>query len=462
MHGRNVCKHGVVLVCATLMMVSASAHDSELNKHRDKHRELPPRNLILIIGDGMDDQQITIARNYLVGAFGRLNLDRYPTRGAAQVLTYAEEAPHAVEYVADSANGATSLAAGIITSTGRISTTVGDDQDAVTIFELAKAAGYRTGVVTTSAVTDATPAAFVAHVAARGCQGPNDAVACGADLKANGGPGSIAEQIVEGNVDVVIGGGATQFNQQVVGAGKTVLQLAQERGFQFVNTPATLNAVQGGRVLALFSNSHMPVRLLGAAATRFTFDAANNPIVPAPINCTRNAVYTSGALPSLADMVDKAVAVLSQNNRKGFVLVVESASIDKQAHSRNPCGHIGEMEQLDEVAGLARDVADDHPGTLILVTADHGQSAQLLPETFILTPAAGAPAFSSLGYVVRVNTLEGTVMRIGYATSNAPIEEHTGVQVPVMGYRKFPLYLKPYMVQPEIFTVMKEHLRLRP
>ena len=52
-------------------------------------------------------------------------------------------------------------------------------------------------------------------------------------------------------------------------------------------------------------------------------------------------------------------------------------------------------------------------------------------------------------------------MRVGYATSNAPIEEHTGVQVPVMAYRRIPFDLKPYMVQPEIFTVLKEHLGLR-
>jgi len=445
-------------VCATLMTATASARDN--HKHVPRFK-LPPRNLILIVGDGMDDQQITIARNYLVGAFGEINLDRYPTRGAAQVLTYEEEAPHRVAYVADSANGASSLAAGIITSTGRLSTTVGDDADAVTIFELAKAAGYRTGVVTTSAVTDATPGAFVAHVAERACQGPADVAACGVDAKVNGGPGSIAEQIAAGNVDVVIGGGAAQFNQVVPGAGKTVLQLAMERGFQHVTTPAALEQVQGGRVLGLFSTSHMPVRLLGAAATRFTFDAANNPILPAPITCTNNPVYVNGSMPSLADMTDKAIEVLSKGNKRGFILVVESSSIDKQAHARNPCGHIGELEQLDEVAGLARDYAGDHLGTMVMVTADHGQSAQLLPETYFFTPPAGSPAFSSLGYVARVNTQDGAVMRVGYATSSGFLEEHTGVQVPVMVYRRIPFYLKPYVAQPELFFVMKEHLGLQ-
>lgn len=454
----------VRVLCSALiaaLLAAGAANAGNDGKERHSKFRLPPRNLILVIGDGMDDQQITIARNYLVGAFGEIELDRYPARGAAQVLTYEEEAPHPVAYVADSANGASSLAAGIITSTGRISTNVGDDSDAVTIFELAKAAGYRTGVVTTSALTDATPAAFVSHVASRSCQGPADVAACGADAKVNGGPGSIAEQIAAGDVDVIIGGGSAQFNQSIAGAGKTVLQFAIERGFQHVSSPAALQAVTDGRVLGLFSNSHMPVRLLGPAATRISVDATNNPILPAPITCSANPSYTNGTLPSLADMTDKAIEVLSKDNRRGFLLVVESSSIDKQAHSRNPCGHIGELEQLDEVAGLARDYAEDHLGTMAIVTADHGQSAQLLPETYFFTAPAGAPAFVSLGYVARVMTQEGVVMRVGYATSTGPLEEHTGTQVPVMVYRRIPFHVKPYMVQPEVFDMMKDHLNLR-
>ena len=460
MKSRNFNQACTALVCAALLAGGSADASNDKHKHAPRFR-LPPRNLILVIGDGMDDQQITIARNYLVGAFGKMELDRFPVRGAAQVLTYEEQAPHPVAYVADSANGASSLAAGIITSTGRISTNVGDDSDATTIFELAKAAGYRTGVVTTSAITDATPAAFVSHVAERACQGPADVAICGADARVNGGPGSIAEQIAAGNVDLIIGGGAAQFGQTIAATGKTVLQTAIDKGFQYVSTPATLAAVQSGRVLGLFSSSHMPVRLQGAGATRLTYDAGNNPILPTPVTCNVNPVFANGTIPSLADMTDKAIEVLSKANKRGFLLVIESSSIDKQAHARNPCGHIGELEQLDEVAGLVRDYASDELGTLVLVTADHGQSAQLLPETYFFQPPAGQPQFSSLGYVARVNTVDGAVMRIGYATTTGPLEEHTGVQVPVLAYRRLPLYMKPYMAQPEIFPLMKEHLGLR-
>ena len=119
-----------------------------------------PRHVILIIGDGMDEQQITIARNYLKGASGELLLDRLPMRGAAQILTIDDRVNGAPIYVADSANTASSMATGEVTSRGRIATSAGDDHDLKTIVELAKDAGYRTGIVTTASVTDATPAAF--------------------------------------------------------------------------------------------------------------------------------------------------------------------------------------------------------------------------------------------------------------------------------------------------------------
>ena len=128
--------------------------------------------MVLIIGDGMDQHQITIARNYLVGYEGRLTLDTLPERSSVQTQTLAEEDPRVPEYVPDSANTATSMASGVVTSAGRIGTTAATDWDTVSIMELAAAAGFGTGIVTTSSVTDATPASFVAHVNQRLCESP--------------------------------------------------------------------------------------------------------------------------------------------------------------------------------------------------------------------------------------------------------------------------------------------------
>ena len=119
------------------------------------------RNLILIIGDGFDDQHVTMGRNYLAGMSGTLTLDRLPFRGAVQIETLSASGQPV--YVADSANTATAIATGAITSIGRVGTDIAD-RDLPTIAERAIKAGLRVGLVTTSSITDATPASFLTHV----------------------------------------------------------------------------------------------------------------------------------------------------------------------------------------------------------------------------------------------------------------------------------------------------------
>jgi alkaline phosphatase len=120
----------------------------------------------------MDDQQITAARNYLVGAFGQLNIDRLPKRSRCTNADPRRSAATTPWLVADSANGGTTLATA--------PSLVPDVSERrwmmrrADILEPAKAAGYRVGVVTSASVTDATPASFLAHVSFRGCEGPTD------------------------------------------------------------------------------------------------------------------------------------------------------------------------------------------------------------------------------------------------------------------------------------------------
>lgn len=113
------------------------------------------RNVILIIGDGFDDQHVTMGRNYLVGMSGKLGLDRLPFRASVQIETLSTSGDPL--YVADSANTATSLATGGITNIGRIATDI-HDEDLPTIAERALQKRFRVGLVTTSSLTDATPA----------------------------------------------------------------------------------------------------------------------------------------------------------------------------------------------------------------------------------------------------------------------------------------------------------------
>ncbi|MCZ6475451.1 MAG: alkaline phosphatase, partial [Gammaproteobacteria bacterium] len=253
-----------VLLLNTVLLACSDRSDGALSDPK----------VILIIGDGMDDQQITIARNYLVGSEGRLTLDQLPYRGAALVQTVAEDDPSRPVYVADSANTATSMATGRLTSSGRIATTAETGEDIVTIMELAHSAGLGTGIVTTSSLTDATPASFVAHVNDRWCQNPDSmeaifgplriSIDCSQEYKANGGRGSIVEQLAASDVDILLGGGSEHFEKLSENSQMTVLDVAVANGYRVVlNREELAKAYVGGKVLGLFAPNTMPVRLRG-------------------------------------------------------------------------------------------------------------------------------------------------------------------------------------------------------
>jgi len=136
--------------------------------------------------------------------------------------------------------------------------------------------------------------------------------------------------------------------------------------------------------------------------------------------------------------------------------MVESASIDKQSHARNPCGSIGEVEQLEEALASTLAFAQRNPNTLILVTADHGQAAQLIPSSSLFA-AVGVPVYSP-GHIARLVTQENQILTVNYATNDFPAEEHTGTNVPLfsndVGLGRVP----PMVTQPEIFDIMKDYL----
>src|SRR6185295_11277193 len=115
-----------------------------------------------------------------------------------------EDNPSLPEYVPDSAATGTAWSTGHKTSNGRISTVAGSTEVSplTTILELAQKAGFKTGDVSTAEITDATPAVLGSHVNDRGCQGPTNMANCTNYKKSNGGPGSIAEQLVDHHIDV--------------------------------------------------------------------------------------------------------------------------------------------------------------------------------------------------------------------------------------------------------------------
>jgi len=431
-------------------------------------------SVILIIGDGMDDHQITIARNYLVGSRGKLLIDRLPLRSTAQVLTIDNDNPDKAIYVADSANSATSMATGVVTSIGRIGTSAGDDKDLVNIVELAHRQGLKTGIVSTASITDATPASFYAHISTRDCENPDMMVGtnpyfdmvidCSPDLKSNGGLGSISEQLIDSGVHVALGGGMKHFTPLAEGSDQTVLELAKESGYQLVSNATELDGSGAGKLLGLFSPSTMPVMWRGQddrAAEKPDPSFLNrihsmlgSVTYPEPMDCESNPEYID--IPSISLMTQTALDRLTEEDERNFFLMVESASIDKQSHQRKACGSIGELKQLDESLAVAMKFAESHPDTLILVTADHGQAAQLVSERTLYS-GIPVPVYTP-GHVARINTSEGVIMAVNYATNDFVSEEHTGVNIPLLSNDVGQGSVPAMVTQPEIFDIIKSHL----
>ncbi len=134
-------------------------------------RNTTAKNVILLIGDGMGDSEITAARNVAEGAGGFFKgIDALPLTG--QYTHYSlDKKTHKPNYVTDSAASATAWATGTKSYNGAIGVDV-NGKDQITLLELAKAAGKATGNVSTAELQDATPAALMAHVTSRKCYGP--------------------------------------------------------------------------------------------------------------------------------------------------------------------------------------------------------------------------------------------------------------------------------------------------
>ncbi len=378
-----------------------------------------PRNVILLIGDGTDDSIITAARNYERGADGRFGaLDELPFTGdmTTHGLKVGPGPDYPIAYVSDSAPTASGWSTGKKTVDSRISqgpsvadTTPGADYR--TAMEILRDQGKRTGNVSTAELTDATPAAAAAHINLRECKGPANMARCADARKANGGKGSIAEQLVDNKIDVLLGGARGSFNQKIDADDRSVLQYAKdEHTYVEVANRTELDAVRSlddGPILGLFASGNMTPRYAPLVAT--APPGAGGP----DQRCTE---ADRGEQPSLEAMTRKAIELL--DNPKGFFLQVESAMVDKQEHASDICGAIGDVGELDRATQVALDYQAEHPDTLIIVTSDHAHSTQIVPGV-----DAGRQTAT-------LKTADGDPMYVAYSTQESG-SSHTGTQVRV-------------------------------
>jgi alkaline phosphatase len=280
-------------------------------------------NIILFIGDGMGSAHRLAARWATVGETGMLSMDDMATHGWAQTGS-------ANDPVTDSAAAATAMSTGVKTNNG----VVGMDADfniVFSILEEAKSRGKMVGLVTTTQLTHATPAAFAAHISNRNFMT------------------GIADQMLDAEVDVILGGGEDEFIPDTeIGCypeagerndGRNLLTEAIALGYTYVCEPADFSAVDPAstiRLLGLFADEGMP----------------------RPFS------------PSLAEMTQKAIDILSKST-KGFFLMVEGGQIDWASHSNDADNAISDTIELDNAVKVARDYILVDNDTLVIVTADH-------------------------------------------------------------------------------------------
>lgn len=219
------------------------------------------------------------------------------------------------------------------------------------ILEAAKLKGMATGIAVTSRVTHATPAAFACHIEDRGLDN------------------EIMEHMVYENVDVVFGGGArhlipsdesytTSFGDTWGGKredGENLMQVLIDRGYQFVDSQETMDALTSGKVWGLFDDSHMQPDI--------------------------DRQHFAEHEPSLADMVGKAIELLSQD-RDGFFLMVEGSQVDWAGHNNDPIYMVTDFIAFDDAVKVACDFADEDGRTLVLAFPDHNTGGLKIGHNF--------------------------------------------------------------------------------
>ncbi|MCJ7446275.1 MAG: alkaline phosphatase [Bacteroidales bacterium] len=293
---------------AVLLLFLVLAGCSMQNINRTQLPKPKVRNIILFIGDGMGVAQVYAG---MTVSTHTLSLESFPFAGLSK--TYSSN-----NYITDSAAGGTAIACGVKTKNGMIG--MGPDSAVVSsIVEIAHKNGLATGVLSTSTLTHATPASFIAHNSGRGNYE------------------DIAKDFLNGTVDVLIGGGEDHFRKRADSTDLTVK--FKEQGYDVVYNLDDLKNSGSLKIAGFLAKEHM-------------------------------LKSNEGRSGMLAEMTRKAIETLSKD-KDGFFMMVEGSMIDWGAHEKNFDYTAAEVIDLDNAIAVAKEFAGKNGETLIVVTADH-------------------------------------------------------------------------------------------
>lgn len=326
---RNIILSITLVICLTFTLSLAWADSNTYNlKHKVGHKA---KNIIFMVADGIGLSNVTAARIYKNGPNGDpLYFETLPNIGYQK--THSNNST-----ITDSAAAASAWACGEKFNSGEICYHSEDGTYNSTILELSKHKGKATGLVATSTITHATPAAWGAHVHSRSCET------------------EIARQYIEETeVDVLLGGGMMKFNPSIpdgCGTYGDFIMEAEAKGYTVVYTESEMEAAVAGGT----------TKLLGL----FTDDGGLTP---------EKDRYPNIKEPRLPKMTSAALDILEKNKR-GFFLMVEGSQVDWANHANDLEYQITEMLAFDEAVKVVLDWINAHPErkrqTLFIVTSDH-------------------------------------------------------------------------------------------
>jgi len=270
-----------------------------------------PKNVILLIGDGMGLSQLSTA--FYFEPESEPNFAKFPVVGLINTSS-------AKQKITDSAAGATAFACGTKTYNGAISVDT-NEAPIPTLIEKIEKRGIMSGLIATSSITHATPACFYAHQTSRSMQD------------------EIAEDLVESGVDFFAGGGLKYFNKRV--DKKDVYDMLLKKGFVLDTV-----SLDGKKQLKISKKYGF---LLSSGGLKSKLEGRGDFLMNA----------TSLGLSYL------------EKSDKGFFLMIEGSQIDWEGHAANSNGIIQEVRDFDKAVGVAYDFAQRNGETLVIVTADH-------------------------------------------------------------------------------------------
>lgn len=314
----------LTLITSSILLTACSTQEvSKINS------EKLPKNIIYMIGDGMSMAHLTAYRHYVnssVSTIGLGNHDVPQTVFDKYFVGVASTLPDDDTLVTDSAASATALASGVKTYNGAIG--LGNDKKPLTsILEHAKFKGMLTGVISTSQVTHATPASFLAHNESRSNQ--NEIADVMFDQQINN----------KFKANLILGGGTDYFIRE----DRNLVEEFKNVGFNYFSQLSQLDNMDQLPVLGLFAPKGLP----------YAIDSQENPN-------------------RLLAMTKPALNLLNKNNPNGFFVMIEGSQIDWCSHSNDIACAMQEMEDFAQTLSAVIEFAEKDGNTLVVVTADHG------------------------------------------------------------------------------------------